>query len=140
MLLAHDNFASLGLFVHIIRFARGFGKMNVTEKQKGILLSFMQRYPDFGRGRLRYNSENKRKIDEFWEKLSIMLNTAACGPRKSCKEWAKTWRDWKCNTLKKVAKHKSYMTSTDGGSPKYLELTVIEKKFDTRGQWFNRNT
>ncbi|KYM98514.1 hypothetical protein ALC62_10776 [Cyphomyrmex costatus] len=84
-----NNFASLGLFVHIIRFARGFGKMNVTEKQKGILLSFMQRYPDFGRGRLRYNSENKRKIDEFWEKLSIMLNTAACGPRKFCKEWAK---------------------------------------------------
>jgi len=36
--------------------------MNVTEKQKEILISFMQKYPDFGRGRLRYNSENKRKI------------------------------------------------------------------------------
>jgi len=25
--------------------------MNVTEKQKEILISFMQKYPDFGRGR-----------------------------------------------------------------------------------------
>jgi len=36
--------------------------MNVTEKQKQILINFMHSHPDFGRGRLRYNRENKRKI------------------------------------------------------------------------------
>jgi len=36
--------------------------MNVTEKQKQIFISFMNSHPDFGRGRLRYNRENKRKI------------------------------------------------------------------------------
>jgi len=36
--------------------------MNVTEKQKQILIHFMRRHPDFGRGRLRYNRENKRKM------------------------------------------------------------------------------
>jgi len=38
-----------------------------------------------------------------------------------------TWRDWKCNTLKKV-KHKSYMTGMGGGLSKYLQLTIIKKK------------
>ncbi|XP_020296799.1 uncharacterized protein LOC109861525 [Pseudomyrmex gracilis] len=99
----------------------------VTEKQKEIIICFMQDHPEFGRGRLRYNSENKRKIDELWEKLSTILNTAACGPYKSAKEWSKTWRDWKSNTLKKVAKHKTYMMSTGGGSSKHLQLTGIEK-------------
>lgn len=36
--------------------------MNVTEKQKQILVNFMQSHPDFGRDRLRYNRVNKRKI------------------------------------------------------------------------------
>ncbi|KMQ89372.1 hypothetical protein RF55_11007 [Lasius niger] len=87
---------------------------------------YMKQHPDFGRGRLRYNSENKRKIDELWEKLSLTLNTAGYGPRKSPKEWAKTWRDWKSNVLKKVAKHKTYMMGTGGGSPKELQLSSTE--------------
>jgi len=36
--------------------------MNVTEKQKEVILQFMQQHPDFGRGWPRYNKENKRKI------------------------------------------------------------------------------
>lgn len=36
--------------------------MNVTEKQKELIMRFMQQHPDFGRGRLRYNRENKRRL------------------------------------------------------------------------------
>lgn len=36
--------------------------MNVTEKQKQLLVNFMCSHPDFGRGRLRYNRENKKKL------------------------------------------------------------------------------
>ncbi|KYN21868.1 hypothetical protein ALC57_05762, partial [Trachymyrmex cornetzi] len=36
------------------------------------------------------------------------------------------WRDWKANTLKKVAKHKIYMMGTGGGSPKDLQLSGSE--------------
>jgi len=36
--------------------------MNVTEKQKQIMINFMKAHPDFGKGRLRYNRENKRKL------------------------------------------------------------------------------
>ncbi|XP_029167345.1 uncharacterized protein LOC114937846 isoform X2 [Nylanderia fulva] len=102
--------------------------MNVTEKQKEIILNFMTKHSDFGRGRIRYNNENKRKMDELWEKLTKILNTAGCGPYKSAKEWAKTWRDWKSNTLKKIAKQKTHMMGTGGGSPaKNLQLTLIEQ-------------
>ncbi|XP_029172022.1 uncharacterized protein LOC114941265 isoform X1 [Nylanderia fulva] len=102
--------------------------MNVTEKQKEIILNFMTKHSDFGRGRIRYNNENKRKMDELWEKLTKILNTAGCGPCKSAKEWAKTWRDWKSNTLKKIAKQKTHMMGTGGGSPaKNLQLTLIEQ-------------
>jgi len=34
--------------------------MNVTEKQKRILLNYMKDNQDFARGRLRYNSDNKK--------------------------------------------------------------------------------
>jgi len=33
-----------------------------TEKQKELMLQFMQQHPDLGRGYLRYNRKNKRKI------------------------------------------------------------------------------
>ncbi|XP_029159549.1 uncharacterized protein LOC114931592 [Nylanderia fulva] len=36
------------------------------------------------------------------------------------------WRDWKSNVLKKVAKHKTYMMGTGGGSPKELQLSGTE--------------
>jgi len=36
--------------------------MNVTEKQKKILLQYMRQNEDFARGRLRYNSANKKRI------------------------------------------------------------------------------
>ncbi|KYQ47754.1 hypothetical protein ALC60_13213, partial [Trachymyrmex zeteki] len=36
------------------------------------------------------------------------------------------WRDWKANTLKKVAKHKIYIMGTGGGSPKDLQLSGTE--------------
>ena len=42
--------------------------MNVTEKQKRILIDFMQKNPDLGRGRLRYNSANKRiMVSKYFE-------------------------------------------------------------------------
>lgn len=63
--------------------------MNVTEKQKQILINFMRAHPDFGRGRVRYNRENKRKMDELWEEVTINLNSAGSGPQKLPKEWAK---------------------------------------------------
>lgn len=34
--------------------------MNITEKQKRIILNYMKENPDFARGRLRYNSSNKK--------------------------------------------------------------------------------
>lgn len=34
--------------------------MNVTEKQKRIILNYMKENPDSARGRLRYNSSNKK--------------------------------------------------------------------------------
>lgn len=34
-------------------------KMNVTEKQKQIIINFMREHPDFGKGKLRYNRCNK---------------------------------------------------------------------------------
>ncbi|KMQ84877.1 thermostable monoacylglycerol lipase, partial [Lasius niger] len=38
-----------------------------------------------------------------------------------------TWRNWKCNTLKKITKQKTHMMGTGGGSPaKNLHLTSIE--------------
>jgi len=36
--------------------------MNITEKQKQIMINFMRSHADFGRGRLRYNRENKKKL------------------------------------------------------------------------------
>ncbi|XP_020298622.1 uncharacterized protein LOC109862869 [Pseudomyrmex gracilis] len=103
--------------------------MNVTEKQKEVMLNFMNEHPDFGRG-LRYKSENKRKMDELWEKLAKILNAVGFGSCKSSKEWAKTWRDWKSNTLKKAAKQKSHMLGTSGGPPlKNFQLTSMENAF-----------
>jgi len=32
--------------------------MNVTEKQKELILQFMQQHPDFGQDYVRYNKEN----------------------------------------------------------------------------------
>ncbi|XP_071581866.1 uncharacterized protein [Temnothorax nylanderi] len=100
--------------------------MNVTEKQKQMLINFMRSHPDFGRGRLRYNRENKRKLDELWEELTTILNSADSGPQKSSKEWAKTWRDWKSNLLKRVATYKSYAGGTGGGPPKTLDTSPSE--------------
>jgi len=40
-----------------------------------------------------------------------------------------TWRNWKANTLKKIAKHEIYMMGTDGESPKNLQLSGTEKAF-----------
>ena len=42
--------------------------MNVTEKQKKILLNYMKENEDFARGRLRYNSGNKKIL------VSIILS------------------------------------------------------------------
>ncbi|KYM99739.1 hypothetical protein ALC62_09357 [Cyphomyrmex costatus] len=78
--------------------------MNVTEKQ--ILINFMRSHPNFGRGRLRYNRENKRKMDELWEEVTTALNSSGCGSQKLPKEWAKTWRDCKSNLLKRVVSKK----------------------------------
>ncbi|XP_012285524.1 uncharacterized protein LOC105702496 [Orussus abietinus] len=99
--------------------------MNVTEHQKTILLNFMKSHPDFGNGRMRYNSHNKRKMDEMWTNITQLLNTSGYGPKKSEKEWAKTWRDWKSNVLKKVLKRR-HVAGIGGGSPLKLSLTSIE--------------
>ncbi|KMQ86206.1 hypothetical protein RF55_14883 [Lasius niger] len=64
--------------------------------------------------------------DELWEKVASALNCAGSGPQKLPKEWAKTWRDWKSNLLKKVATHKSYAGGTGGGPPKTLTTTPAE--------------
>lgn len=37
-------------------------KMNITEHQKKILLNYMKQNEDFARGRLRYNSSNKKVL------------------------------------------------------------------------------
>ncbi|KYN17846.1 hypothetical protein ALC57_09839 [Trachymyrmex cornetzi] len=63
--------------------------MNVTEKQKQILINFMRANPDFGRGQLRYNRENKKQIEKLLEKVTSALNSASCGPQKQSKEWVK---------------------------------------------------
>ncbi|XP_071580557.1 uncharacterized protein [Temnothorax nylanderi] len=86
----------------------------------------MRSHPDFGRGRLRYNRENKKRIDELWEEVTSALNCAGCGPQKLPKEWAKTWRDWKSNLLKRVATYKSYSAGTGGGPPKTLDTSPSE--------------
>ncbi|XP_018367749.1 PREDICTED: myb/SANT-like DNA-binding domain-containing protein 4 [Trachymyrmex cornetzi] len=100
--------------------------MNVTEKQKQILINFMRANPDFGRGQLRYNRENKKQIEKLWEKVTSALNSAGCGPQKQSKEWAKTWRDWKSNLLRRVATYKSYAARTGGGQPIILNTSPAE--------------
>ncbi|XP_071652728.1 uncharacterized protein [Temnothorax longispinosus] len=101
--------------------------MNVTNKQKRILLNYMKDNEDFARGRLRYNSSNKKILDDMWTSITISLNATGNGPQKQAKEWQKTWRDWKSNVLKKCAQNKSYAGGTSGGLPKVLQLTELEE-------------
>ncbi|XP_067208365.1 uncharacterized protein [Linepithema humile] len=100
--------------------------MNVTDKQKETLLEFMKIHPDFGRGRIRSKGESKKQLDQLWAQLAEKVNSSGCGPQKTSKEWAKTWRDWKSNVLKKVATYKSYATCTGGGPPKKLQTSRLE--------------
>lgn len=102
--------------------------MNFSEEQKGILLKYMREHVDFGRGRLRYAGENKRIMDQMWQEISMKLNSCGSGPQKQFKEWNKTWRDWKGNTLKKAADNKAYAAGTGGGPPKVKMLTILEKE------------
>ncbi|CAL1681386.1 unnamed protein product [Lasius platythorax] len=101
--------------------------MNVTEKQKKILLNYMKDNEEFARGRLRYHSGNKKILNDMWIAIATSLNATGNGPQKQPKEWQKTWRDWKSNVLKKCAQNKSYAGATGGGPPKVLKLTELEE-------------
>lgn len=66
--------------------------MNVTEKQKSILLNYMRNNPDFAKGRLRYNGANKKILNDMWLKITNSLNSIGSGPQKESKEWQKVYK------------------------------------------------
>ncbi|XP_024879185.1 uncharacterized protein LOC112459365 [Temnothorax curvispinosus] len=102
--------------------------MNVTKKQKSVMLNYMKDNPDFARDRLRYNGANKKILDDMWSNITNSLNSIGSGPQKQPKEWQKTWRDWKANVLKKCTQNKSYAMGTGGGPLKTIALTQLEEE------------
>ncbi|XP_018364609.1 PREDICTED: uncharacterized protein LOC108762202 [Trachymyrmex cornetzi] len=102
--------------------------MNVTIKQKEMLLSHLKENPDLVRGRINRKSESRRKMVESWDNIANIINAAAEGPQKNGKEWAKTWKDIKAYILKKESKRRSHIEGTGGGPPSKIIFSNFEEE------------
>ncbi|XP_011140149.1 uncharacterized protein LOC105183595 [Harpegnathos saltator] len=103
--------------------------MNVTRKQKEMLLNYLQEKPDLIRGRINRKSESRQKLNAMWDEVADCLNSAE-GPCKSGKEWEKTWKDIKGYILKKKTKRWSYMQQKGGGCPLKIVFSDFEEDFE----------
>ncbi|XP_018392469.1 PREDICTED: uncharacterized protein LOC108771627 [Cyphomyrmex costatus] len=102
--------------------------MNVTSKQKEMLLTLLKANPELVRGRMNRKSESRRKLAEGWDEIANNINAHAVGPKKNGKEWAKTWKDIKSYILKKEAKRRNYMQGTGGGPSINISFTNFEEE------------
>ncbi|XP_018394990.1 PREDICTED: uncharacterized protein LOC108773624 [Cyphomyrmex costatus] len=102
--------------------------MNVTYKQREILLTYMESHRELLQGRLSSKSESRRTMKDMWDDLANILNSSAEGPKKNSEEWRKSWNDWRMNVLKKETKRRNHSRGTGGGSPMKVNFTDIEEK------------
>ncbi|XP_018311842.1 uncharacterized protein [Mycetomoellerius zeteki] len=102
--------------------------MNVTVKQKEMLLNFLKRNPELVRGRIDRKNESRLKLFKLWDEVAQGINTIIEGPQKSGKEWAKTWKDMKSYILKKEAKRRNYMQGTGGEPLPKVAFSVFEEQ------------
>ncbi|CAL1683866.1 unnamed protein product [Lasius platythorax] len=101
--------------------------MNVTLKQKEILLNYLKNNANLARGRIDRKSESKRKMKDMWNSIAEKINAADIGPQKSGQEWAKTWKDIKSYILKKEAKRRNSIQGTGGGLPPKVNFSTFEE-------------
>ncbi|XP_077270234.1 uncharacterized protein LOC143901672 [Temnothorax americanus] len=102
--------------------------MNVTMKQKEMLLNYLKRNPELVTGRIDRKTESRLHLAKLWDEIAQGINTILEGPQKSGKEWAKTWKDIKSYILKKEAKRRSYVQGTGGGPPLKIAFSNFEEE------------
>lgn len=86
-------------------------------------MDFMEKHHDIARG---YVKGDKVIVESLWSKLTKLLNSSG-PPSKTCKEWKKTWSDWKANVKKKMCHNKKEMTKTGGGENNEFVFTAHEE-------------
>lgn len=105
-----------------------------------ILLEFMEKYQDIGRG---FTKKDKYTLDSLWNNLVLQLNSEA-PPKKDVSGWKKVhfyynltskilqtffkqvWFDWKCHIRKKIAHNKKETKKTGGGPCNILPISAEE--------------
>ncbi|XP_032688785.1 uncharacterized protein LOC116852463 [Odontomachus brunneus] len=102
--------------------------MNVTARQKEILINNLKSHAELVRGRVNRKNESKRKLNDMWNKITEHINASNEGPQKSGQEWAKTWKDMKSYILKKEVRRRSYIQGTGGGPPPQIFLSSFEEE------------
>ncbi|XP_067208175.1 myb/SANT-like DNA-binding domain-containing protein 4 [Linepithema humile] len=102
--------------------------MNVTYKQKEILLDFMSKHIDVVRGRVSRDAESRSALKSLWEEVAETVNSSGQGPMKTSAEWKKCWNDWKMNVLKKESKKRAHMQGTGRGPAVAINISDLEQK------------
>ncbi|XP_077273047.1 uncharacterized protein LOC143903377 [Temnothorax americanus] len=100
--------------------------MNVTYKQREILLDSLKQHPEIIRGRVSRKSESRKELKDIWEQITNKLNSSGEGPVKTVQEWIKSWSDWKTYVLKKKTNRRRNVQGTGGGPPKIVNFTDLE--------------
>ncbi|XP_071570013.1 uncharacterized protein [Temnothorax nylanderi] len=102
--------------------------MNVTYKQREILLDSLKQHPEIIRGRVSRKSESRKELKDIWEQITNKLNSSGEGPVKTVQEWIKSWSDWKMYVLKKETNRRRNVQGTGGGPPKIVNFTDLEEQ------------
>nr|XP_018912708.1 PREDICTED: uncharacterized protein LOC109041005 [Bemisia tabaci] len=76
-------------------------RIRIKEKQKKILLDFMINHSIFAKSGLPPGKQAGEHASHMWKQLVDMLN--AHGPKRTQKQWQKTWTEWKLRVKKKAA-------------------------------------
>ncbi|XP_018903108.1 uncharacterized protein [Bemisia tabaci] len=70
------------------------GKQRMSDHQKGLLVSYMQRHPYFAKTGLCPGSQDRQMAKKMWDRVTNLLNSG--GPaQKSSSGWKQTWADMK---------------------------------------------